>query len=229
MDEFLKNKTAILLFARSGKEDEKHKSFWNGRALFDELNASTIRKISRTGLDYIHYSEKEQKGSGFGERFTNAIQEVFDLGYDWIITVGNDTPKLGSIGIIRALSLMEEHDMVIGPSADGGFYLMGLKKELFNCQAFLKLPWQTSALLRALKELIPSESYSWAHLKTMHDLDTPMDIGLMLRGVIFIPISIINYISSYFRQSQPLVIRTEQFISKAQYSVYFNKGSPQIV
>ncbi|CAN0575163.1 unnamed protein product, partial [Ectocarpus sp. 12 AP-2014] len=65
-----------------------------GERVFETLTKETLRKVKRTKQPYFHISEKEQTGNSFGERFTNAIQTVFDKGYEHIITVGNDTPQL---------------------------------------------------------------------------------------------------------------------------------------
>ena len=59
-----------------------------------DLNRHTIRQIEHSGLDYFHFTEKEQEGGDFGERFIHAIQSVFNKGYEYIITLGNDTPQL---------------------------------------------------------------------------------------------------------------------------------------
>jgi len=83
-----------LVFANSAKEELVHKSIPNSEQLFDKLTQSTLRKAKDTGLPTFHISDKDQVGSNFGERFTNAIAAVFDRGFNNIITIGNDTPHL---------------------------------------------------------------------------------------------------------------------------------------
>ncbi|MGB5435124.1 MAG: DUF2064 domain-containing protein, partial [Maribacter sp.] len=114
--------TAILVFALSSEEEQKRKKIRNGDRLFSALSEHSLNIVAKTGLPYFHYTEKEQVGDSFGERFTNAIQEVFNRGFKQIITIGNDSPQLKISHIQRAAVLLDHNKSVIGPSADGGFY-----------------------------------------------------------------------------------------------------------
>jgi len=75
------NNTAILVFANSAKAEMQIKPIRKGAVLFDKLTQETLQKVKKTGLPYFHISEQEQKGKTFGERFTKAIQTVFENGH----------------------------------------------------------------------------------------------------------------------------------------------------
>jgi len=59
-----------------------------------------------------------------------------------VITIGNDTPILKSHHIVEASRQLESKNVVLGPSLDGGFYLLGIHKTHFNREQFIDLPWQ---------------------------------------------------------------------------------------
>ena len=130
------DRTAILIFANSSKEEMKYKAIPKGNILFDVLTEHTLNTARKTGLPYFLMSEKEQIGSSFGERFVNAISSIFELDFDMVITIGNDTPQLKSSDIVRASKLLGAKKSVLGPSRDGGFYLMGIHKSQFDAKTF---------------------------------------------------------------------------------------------
>ena len=135
------DKTAILIFANSAQKEAVLKPFKSSKALYHLLNTKTIATAKKTGLPFFHYSESEQVGYSFGERFTNAITSVFNKGFENIIVIGNDTPHLTKKHLLKAEENLKQQHCVLGPSKDGGFYSMGLRKSHFNIGSFLKLPW----------------------------------------------------------------------------------------
>lgn len=171
-----KKNTAILIFANSSGEELKHKSIKKGTLLFDYFNKTTLKKVQKTGIPYFLYTEREQIGSTFGKRFTNAVKEVFELGFDKIVTIGNDSPLLKYSDIEQAANLLENCDSVIGPSTDGGTYLIGLKKEKFNAQYFESLPWQTKDLKNTLLQENIKFGLSQITLKYLDDIDSYEDL-----------------------------------------------------
>ena len=69
-----------------------------------------------------------QRGSGLGERMYQAVREVLGRGYDACILMGTDVPEVRSEYLERAFGLLEQNDVVLGPTRDGGYYLVGMKK-----------------------------------------------------------------------------------------------------
>ena len=95
-----KERTAILIFANTAQFEAEQKAFPSSKMLFDKLNTQILKIVNETGLPYYHFSEKEQIGTTFAERFSNAIAAVFKMGYGQVITVGNDTPHLKAYHIL---------------------------------------------------------------------------------------------------------------------------------
>ena len=224
----MNNNTAILIFANSAKKEIISKSFLS-KHLLETLNSQTIQIAKKTGLAYFVYSENQQVGFTFGERFTNAIQDVYNKGFDTIITIGNDTPHLTSKHLLKTVKELQTNDIVLGPSTDGGFYLMGLKKSLFNKKSFLKLPWQTSGLNRSISKITASKNIPICYLVVLSDIDTAADIQQVLnsfktiasniKSILVQSLSIVNNIIYY------QTIAFKDFILHFQ----FNKGSPLLL
>ena len=222
-------KTAILLFAYSPEEELKQKSLWNGLSLLRDLNQNTIKQIEKSGLDYFHFTEKEQQGRNFGERFAYSIQAVFEKGYEYIITLGNDTPQLSTNHIVKAVSRLEKGEVVIGPSIDGGFYMLGFSKSQLISEELYPLPWQTAQIRQALLDILLNKGLQVHHLQVLMDLDSIQDIQRFVNRTNFIPSSILNYYLTIFLQLKPPIIQIEKTFLSSYYSIYFNKGSPQRV
>ena len=123
------NSTAILIFANSSQKEAEQKSILGAEKLFSYFNKQILEKVQKTELPYFIYSEKEQEGTTFGARFTNAIADVFSKGFTQIISVGNDTPSLKVTDILKAHHELQHNDVVIGPATDGGIYLLGIQKQ----------------------------------------------------------------------------------------------------
>lgn len=220
--------TAILVFANSAQEDSKLKRISGGAGLFDGLTNHTLASVKKSKMTYFHISEEQQIGDSFGTRFSNAIQSVFDKGFKRIITIGNDSPHLTTAHLIDAQFHLEKGKTVIGPSADGGFYLIGLKKEQFNASDFEKLSWNTSKITTEVTSLISRQS-ELVRLKTLFDVDSMEDLQLM--------VSRFQNFSNYLFKIFLSVLKVQSVLYIIDFALpknhlsftYFNKGSPGLL
>ncbi len=90
------------------------------------------------------FEYEPQSGRHLGERMKNAFRNTFSEGYGKAILVGTDIPELPEAVIDEAFWKMD-HDMpVIGPARDGGYYLIGFRRDGFMDQIFDDIPWGTS-------------------------------------------------------------------------------------
>lgn len=176
-------KTAVLVFALSANEEVNHKAIKKGEILFNALTADTLRKVKCTNLPYFHITEQQQDGDSFGERFANAIQTVFEFGFTRIITIGNDSPQLKSNHIRKAANALAKGKNVLGPSTDGGFYLMGLRQEHFKKDSFVALPWQTQRLFQATQHHFCELNEDTLRLASLSDVDSMSDVKQLLINV----------------------------------------------
>jgi rSAM/selenodomain-associated transferase 1 len=70
-----------------------------------------------------------QEGEDLGERQISSIEKMFDLGYDKVFVISADSPDVPTEHIRLAQEILDETDAVIGPSSDGGYYLLGVRKD----------------------------------------------------------------------------------------------------
>ncbi len=217
--------TAILVFANSSQEELRHKPIVKGGALFDELTRHTLQIVKNTKIPYFHFTEAVQRGNSFGERFTNAIQEVFDQGFDQIITIGNDTPQLRVSHILRTYHNLLDQKSVLGPSADGGIYLMGLHRSQFVPSELKKLPWQTSSLALKLSKLIRNYQ-ELVLLPVFFDIDTIWDLKILANSphsltnpILKVILSLISSVNTAFRYVYGI-------LNSVFTEIIHNKGSP---
>ncbi|MCP4442538.1 MAG: DUF2064 domain-containing protein [Aureispira sp.] len=174
--------TAILFFTRSAWAETQHKTFATGKsneAIAKRLIQRTRKIAHSSGLDVFETNDQQQ-GNTFGERLNYAIQKVFDKGYQQVIAIGNDSPQLTTQDILEAVQQLHNNNLVIGPSQDGGIYLLGIHKDYFQSSLFIALDWQTSNLLNSFKTYIQEINGQLAELATLQDVDTALDLQQLL-------------------------------------------------
>lgn len=217
--------TAILVFALSAEEELRHKKIFSGGRLFKALTSHTLGEVRKTGLPYYHFTEKEQSGHSFGERFAHAIQSLFDLGYDNVITVGNDSPQLKAKHLLRAQDCLSGGKNILGPSNDGGFYLMGIQRHGFDPKTFSELPWQTRNTFRDTILYFENIGIDHITLRPLTDIDSLVDISVLAHAAKSISRAIRQLLAYFITSAHPFI-----FILKKNIPIgvkaYRNKGSP---
>ena len=224
----MNNKTAILIFANSAEKQLTSKSVASSD-FFNLLDSDTVKTVKKAGLPYFHISEKAQKGHSFGERFTNAIETVFNQGFQNVITLGNDIPNLTANLIVKAKDKLENSDYVLGPSTDGGFYLMGFKKSHFSKTDIQNLPWQTSKLSRCLHQELQQQNENVSYLETLTDIDTTSDIELVLKSFKSLDFNIKKLLLKILKKVKTIAIVASVFHGRTVFNKHYNKGSPALL
>ncbi|WP_166386756.1 DUF2064 domain-containing protein [Polaribacter sp. 11A2H] len=222
------SKTAILIFSLSQEAENLRKPFLQKKDTASKLNALIKEKVSSLGVDYFHYTEKDQKGNNFGERYVNTISEIFNKGYTNVITVGNDTLSLEKKHLRTALDSVNSKKVPVGPSYDGGFYLLGLHKDQFNASEFLSLPWESSTLYKELKTLLSAKEITTATLPYLYDLDEELDISKNIAALSFLKIKALKLLQNL----QVVILRACKYIlqkfKEASLKLPYNKGPPLV-
>ncbi len=110
----------------------------------------------------------QQSGNDLGARLKNAFAEQF-MKHDRIVVIGTDSPDLPPGRIQEASLVLQNHDAVLGPTQDGGYYLLGL-----SCmipEVFENIPWGTDQVFqRTLEQL---------HLYKLHLLERHYDVDVI--------------------------------------------------
>ncbi|OGR88884.1 MAG: hypothetical protein A2992_09420 [Elusimicrobia bacterium RIFCSPLOWO2_01_FULL_59_12] len=118
-----------------------------------------------------------QEGAGLGERLIHAIEQTHHLNPGPVLVIGTDLPGLTPEILNEATALLCDHDVVLGPASDGGYYLIGLKQP--QSTLFQNIPWSTSGVWEATVRALAQAELSFAQLPMMRDLDTPEDLRLL--------------------------------------------------
>jgi len=121
------------------------------RQVAEALYQHARSAVHDSGLPVFEATDERQRGTGFGSRFANAVADAFAQGYDHVIAVGSDCPRLHEVDWTGVAAQLKEGRPVLGPTPDrDGAYLIGLSREQFDRAQFEALPWTTSALFSAL-------------------------------------------------------------------------------
>lgn len=176
MDQQPGHHTAILIFARTAEAEMEEKNFPDGIPLFQALNDRIRQVVANTGLPYYLVDESLQQGDSFSMRFFSAFQYLFGLGYQNVISVGNDSPELSVEALNLAIESLKNERAVIGPARDGGIYLLGMGRDAFQKSGFKSLPWQTRQLRSALIAQLKDSACEFTLLGILGDLDSLYDL-----------------------------------------------------
>lgn len=120
------------------------------------------------------YDKLLQSGDDLGLRMKKAVAGGFDEGFDKVVIIGSDCPDLTTEYICEAFKKLEKFDAVIGPSKDGGYYLLGLRK--FTPQIFQGIDWSTSSVMSQTKTILSNLEMTYFILNTLNDIDTEEDL-----------------------------------------------------
>ena len=177
--------TAILLFTRTAQEEAVAKS-WSGRARNRQIAKLLIRNskkvLQASGMPYIIH--EHQQGNSFGEKLAFAFQKTFDQGYEQVICVGNDCPDLHEGSLQKAAKkLSNGQEWVLGPSEDGGVYLIGMNKNCFEQLNFEAISWHSKRVFSELKAILCNKKLTGYTLPVQQDLDNALDLAEILNRV----------------------------------------------
>lgn len=117
-----------------------------------------------------------QHGDDLGTRLASVFEQLFGLGSRAVIAIGTDTPTLPLAYLENARSLVRDPrvDVVLGPSADGGYYLIGMRA--LHRALFEAIPWSTGRVLAETLRHAERAGLVTACLPSWRDVDTAEDL-----------------------------------------------------
>ena len=118
------------------------------------------------------FQKKKQVGEDLGERMQNAFAEGFHLGYSKIIIIGSDLYDIETKDLEQAFNVLNNHEIVIGPAEDGGYYLLGMKQ--LHPKLFKNKNWGTATVLQDTINELKKSNYKL--LEKRNDVDLYSDI-----------------------------------------------------
>ncbi|MEG5139322.1 MULTISPECIES: TIGR04282 family arsenosugar biosynthesis glycosyltransferase [unclassified Microcoleus] len=149
-------------------------SLQNSRRLSVEIHhtgGSQQQMQDWLGSDIIY---QNQIDGDLGARMTAAFQKSFNSGVDKAVIIGTDCPALKAEIIAQAFDKLSQHDLVLGPAKDGGYYLIGLRRSI--PELFRGINWGTSEVFAATRAIAQNLDLNIANLPTLADIDLPEDL-----------------------------------------------------
>ena len=118
-----------------------------------------------------------QTGTTLGDRLSMAFSERFFFHRTMkIIDIGVDDPSLDRELLDHAFALLDSCEWVLGPAADGGYYLIGCRAASFSSEVFMDIEWGTASVLAATLAKIRDSTSSVALLPERRDIDEAEDL-----------------------------------------------------
>lgn len=135
-------------------------------------------KFPEKGLNLkVPHSRSEQSGKDLGERMYNDLFVALKEGYERVCLVGSDIPNLDGSIISKAFESLNDNDLVLGPTFDGGYYLIGIHRDThLKRKWFQGIPWSTSTVLDDTINKLSGYKINYGLLPLLRDLDTPEDL-----------------------------------------------------
>ncbi|MBN1548744.1 MAG: TIGR04282 family arsenosugar biosynthesis glycosyltransferase [Syntrophaceae bacterium] len=122
-----------------------------------------------------------QRGNDLGERMDQVFREVFAAGFQTVVLIGSDAPDLPAEFVTEAFDALTNHDAVIGPASDGGYYLIGFHRAAFREDLFTQIPWSVPETFSAQMKRFRDCSLRVYILPVWQDIDTLADLTNMAR------------------------------------------------
>lgn len=117
---------------------------------------------------------KVQSGSGLGEKMYNAIEQVLGKGYEACILLGSDIPHIKKTDLEKAFQILETTDVVLGPTKDKGYYLVGMSRT--HKEVFERQQYGAGEVLKNTLVKIRNAGLSVGLLSKYNDMDVPYDL-----------------------------------------------------
>lgn len=189
---------ALILFTRvpiAGMTKTRLMPFLNGEECA-ELHACFVKdiyeKVKQVEADvFVFYTPRDEKnllkpilgeevvclpqyGDDLGERMKNAIGIILRLGYEKVVLIGTDIPQIHSETLKNAFDNLEKKDIVIHPTFDGGYYLIGMKREYDSIWKIER--YGTNTVIYDTLQHMRNERLSTAVGQMYYDVDDKEDL-----------------------------------------------------
>ncbi len=170
----------VPMLGEKGAADLHKKLLLNTLRISEESQFKNIElwgTSSSTSLN--EYTQKfniqfyQQKGHDLGERMYHAMSSALKR-HKFAVLIGSDIPMLGSEQLDYAYQKLEQGiDAVLGPTEDGGYYLIGLRRS--DISLFKNIAWGSNDVANQTRIKIDAAGWQWEELDVLWDIDTPDD------------------------------------------------------
>jgi rSAM/selenodomain-associated transferase 1 len=123
------------------------------------------------GMDAYH----PQASGDLGARLARAFADSFARDARKAVVIGCDCPQISKDSVISSFDALERCEVVLGPTEDGGYYLLGLKE--MHASLFKNVPWSTGDVFEKTLNILKFQTLSYISLNAFSDVDTLEDFN----------------------------------------------------
>ena len=145
-------------------------------------DADTAAEFERR---YAELPIRPQAPGDLGTRLIDSFDEALRGASARTVIIGSDHPTLPVEYLVQAFDALRSADGVFGPSRDGGYYLVGLRRDSWpQARAvFHEIPWSTPRVLETSLAHVASLGLDFRLLPEWYDVDRPSDLSLLRRDM----------------------------------------------
>jgi len=136
-----------------------------------------MRKMLGGKFSYI-----PQMGDDLGERMKLAFLRCFSEGAHSVVLIGSDIPDLPVRIVAEAFLALDKYGSVIGPSLDGGYYLIGFRQDTLDEGVFARLPWGAETVFQETMKILQVPGAPVYVLPAWRDIDKYEDIAALIKN-----------------------------------------------
>ena len=120
-----------------------------------------------------------QRGDGFGERLFCAAEDILSCGFGAVCLIDSDSPTLPTGALRQAVEELarEGERVVLGPSEDGGYYLVGMR--CADARVFDRIAWSTESVYAETVERVREAGLELVELPRWYDVDDAATLGVL--------------------------------------------------
>ena len=127
-----------------------------------------------------NYTYLPQTGGQLGEKMAGAFRACFAEGFREVVLIGSDSPDLPREIIGEAFGKLSDHGAVLGPADDGGYYLIGFRREAFTARVFTGIAWGGKDVAAKTLAILAREETRVHVLPLWRDIDAPADLAALI-------------------------------------------------
>ena len=122
----------------------------------------------------LNWNIEPQSAGGLGQRMTSFFKSKLDSTPTSVVLIGSDCLEIDADTLDRAFAMLNDSDVVLGPSFDGGYYLVGMST--YRPEIFQDIEWSTESVFEQSIQRMKTHDISYSILEQKHDIDHLEDL-----------------------------------------------------
>lgn len=127
------------------------------------------------------FSSHPMEREGWGIRIEKVFRDCFDSGYRNVLLVGSRTPTFSGNMMRTALRMLQQSDVVFGPTPEGRYYTIGMSGS--NHISLSDFDWKSASIYHEVATAFTQKHLSWSELEIWYAVESPEELDLMARDI----------------------------------------------